>query len=144
MSKSGFNIGWSSVTITPAGGSAVVILNITEVDFIRSSTKKSFYGDLAVFAKIINNKEKKRGVKISTANVEALQAIPEDTPCTIVAVHNDAKNGTGAGAITCTLINAICGDNPYKGPANNYAMGEITFEAFSADGVTDPFSYAIA
>lgn len=143
MSASGFNIGWSGVTVH-YGSTTITLANVKDVEIDRSGTVKDFFGDAGIFSKIISIREKKRSIKITGASLALLQSVPEDTPCTVTAIMMDAVNGTGAGAITITLINAVCAMNPYKGQSTEFGTGDITFQAFSTDGTTDPLSYSVA
>lgn len=140
MPKTGLNMGWSSVTITPDGGSAITITEITDVNFTRSASPKKFYGDANLFSKLIVSRELSRGCRISGGEIKLLADVPQGTPCTIVAVLDDAKNGAGAGAITSTLVNAVCLNNPYSGRANEFGTGSLDFDAFSTNGTTDPLT----
>lgn len=140
---SGFSIGIGAVTVV-YGSTTITINEVKDVEIDRSATAKMYYGDAGVFSRVLVMKEKKRSVKIVGAQLALLQSVPEDTPCTVSVVFLDARNGTGAGAITATLVNGVCTSNPYKGQATEFGSGDLMFEAFSSDGTTDPLTYSVA
>ena len=129
-----------TVTITPPGGSATVIDGVLEVDFPNKGKAIPFYGDLGVFAQAVAIKEKERPCRIKTGNPKAAAALTGDGPFTIAATLADHRNGvaTGGGAQLYTLSNAILVGDPLNGPLNQFASSELSFMAYSTDGVTDP------
>lgn len=142
---SGLYMNWTGVTVTPPSpASAITIDEVVEVDFGKGGEMKPWYADACSFAKALKQVHRQRTCTIMGGNVAKLGSIPDNTPCTIVAVLNDLNNGTSTGAITFTLINAVLRENPFKGQNSEYATGHITFEAFSTDGTTDPLSSAVA
>lgn len=90
------------------------------------------------------SRKKSQGITIRGGAVNLLGQIPENTPCTVVSILNDALNGTGSGAITVTAVNAILISNPFKGANSEFAMGDVTFQCFSVDGTTPPITQAVA
>lgn len=137
MAATKLQMGWSGVVVTPTGGTAIPITNVTKVHTKKGSQKKEFHGDTNPFAKLITTKNKTREVTITSGDMAAMLAIPEDTVCSLVYVFNDAKNGAGAGAITRTLNLAVLTEAPDEGAVNEFGMGTVTFSAYSLDG-TDP------
>jgi hypothetical protein len=135
---------WEPVNVTPDGGTLVLLKEILDIDFDVDSKQEVFHGDARSFARVIVNAEKTRSLTISGGNVAQLLAIPDDTPCTITATLQDAKNGTGTGAITITLVNAVRESFKGKGPNNKFAGGSVTFNAFGNAGDVDPLSFVIA
>ena len=141
LARSKLNIGWSSVTITPLpSGTATTLDEITNVSPSKSNAVKAFFGDAHLFATLILSRQLERHLTITTGNVFDATAIQENQPYTIVAIWNDAKNAASTGAITITLANAVCTKNGANGPANDFGVATLEFQAYSSDGSTDPLS----
>lgn len=138
---------WTGVSITPNGGQAINVTEVTDVSPMLGSTNEAFYGDNRRFAKLLRSTEYKRGVSITTGDAAAANAVPVDQPCTIVATLNDAKNGAGTGAITYTFKNCVMKQNGLKAGNNKFAETTLEFEAYGDDSSvveTDPFSFVVA
>ena len=73
-----------------------------------------------------------------------MSVFPVGTAGTFTATHNDARNGTGTGAVTYTLTNAVVASNPLQGSHRQFGQGVLTLTAYSPDGVTNPLSLSIA
>ena len=134
---------WTGVTVTPQGGSAIPIPDITDVLVDATSVKEVFAGDLASLPQLIRTPAKTRKLRITGSAVGTLFAIPEDTPCSIVATLQSLGQGTGTGALTFTLVNAIRTQFQASGKANTPASSFVEFEAYSAAG-TDPLTMGVA
>lgn len=138
---------WTGVTVTPAGGQAITITEVTEVNPDLDSTHEKAYGDNRRFAKCIRETQLERMVSITTGDVATANTIPVNTPCTITATLNDAFNGAGTGAITYTFKNAVLKSNKVKGANNKFAEATLEFDCFGDDSSaydSDPFSFAVA
>lgn len=145
MSASNLYMNWSSVTIAYGiGPTTITLKKVTDVQFPRKGKEKSFFGDADLYPTLVVSKEKERTCTIKSGALNLLSTIPEDTPCTITAILNDAKNGSGSGAATFTLVNAILVTNTANDQTNNFGQGEAMFHAYSSDGATDPLTVAIA
>jgi hypothetical protein len=136
---------WASVTWTPNGGSATPIPEIVECEFHRDGAAQVWGADASMFPTLIVNRAQRRTCVIRTGAInKALSVVAINTPGTIVAVLNDALNsagGTGSGALTFTLVNAVLVTNPSSDTHNQYGMGTLTFEAYdSTGGSTDPLT----
>ena len=134
---------WSSCVVTPSTGGSVTVLEIIDIAVDAVSPSVRFKGDVDKFASLIRTPEKSRKIRITSAAINLLKVIPEDTPCTIVAVLDDLANETGTGAITMTLVNAVRNAFHFSGRNNTPAQGYVDFEAYSADG-TDPLTIEVA
>lgn len=145
--RTGNFMNWTGVTVTPAGGQAITLTEVTDVSPSLDSTHEKFYGDNRRFAKCIRSTEFERMVSITTGDVAVANTIPLNVPCTVVATLNDAFNGAGAGAITYTFRNAVLKTNGVKGPNNKFAETTLNFDSFGDDTNaydSDPFSYTVA
>ena len=141
---------WVNVSVTPNGGNAIPITQVTSIKPKRSSRQEKFYGDALAFAALIKNVERERSIAITGGNIAAFALIPDDTPCTITATLADPRNGVaaGGGAITITLINAVLASDDSEGQNNKFASGTVMFQAYggtSTDGgEVDPLTVAYA
>lgn len=140
---------WTSASVTPASGSAIVVDETTNVEIDGKSVQEVFYGDNRKFPKLIRNTAKTRKITIETGNIGKCLAIPEDVPCTIVVTLCDAVNGsaTGGGAITVTAKNAMLETKPFKGANNKFAGNTLTFNCAGDDSTTadsDPITIVLA
>jgi hypothetical protein len=143
MATSKLNMGWTGVTFTPTGGSALVIDEVTDVQLGKGGSAVKFFGDNNAFTSLLVVRAKSRAITITTGNSGAVAALAEGVEGTVVAIFNDAKNGTGAGAITITLASCVLVGTPIGGGANEFGKATLTFESYSAAG-TDPLTIAIA
>ena len=144
MSVSKRFMNWSGVSFTPIGGSATAIGGVTSVTIESGGNIAKFSGDGDRYPTIVVNDFNEPSVTIQTADLAAVRANPVGTIGTLTATHNDAKSGTGSGAITYTLTNAVVASNQVGGIHRHFGQGTITFAAYSTDGVTNPLSTSIA
>jgi hypothetical protein len=145
MAGSNVYMNWKSVTVT--FGTVPTVVSLTEVMDVQVLDQEGlepWQADGHKFPTLLIAATGSRGMTIVGGSVNKLAAIPRNTPCTVVAILNDAVNGAGAGAITHTLVNAVLADAGRSGPSNKFAGGTATFVAFSPDGITDPLTIAIA
>jgi len=131
---------WTGVSFTPANGSTTTITGVTSVLIDAGGSLVKFSGDGDRYTTTIVNDFNDPTVTVQSADLAAVRANPVGTLGTFTAIHNDAKNGTGTGAIIYTLSNAIIANNPIRGSHRQFGQGTLTLSAFSADGVTNPLS----
>ena len=135
---------WSGVTFTPIGGQPTAIGGVTSVAIESGGSLAKFAGDGDRYVTTMVNDFNEPTVTIQAADLAALRANPVGTVGTLTATHNDARNGTGSGAITYTMSNAVVAACQVKGAHRQFGQGSITFAAFSTDGVTNPLATSIA
>jgi hypothetical protein len=135
---------WTGVTFTPTGGTASTINGVTSVAIDPGGHLLKFAGDGDRYSTTVVNDFNDPVVTVQSADLAAIRANPSGTVGTFTATHNDAKNGSGTGAITYTLANAIIANSPIQGAHRQFGMGTLTLTAFSTDGVTNPLSTSIA
>lgn len=141
VAASGLYMNWTGVTVTHGTAPTTIAIDeVTDMDFGREGEVKRWSADAAKFAKALVVKNKRRTVTIKGGDVAKLASVPEDTPCTVVGILNDLNNGAGTGALTCTVTNAVCVSNPFRGKNNDFGTGDLSFEAFAPDGITDPLT----
>ena len=135
---------WTGVTFTPVGGPATTFSGVTSVAIDSGGTLARFAGDGDRFVTTMVNDFNEPSITIQSADLAALRANPAGTVGTLTATHNDAKNGTGSGAVTYTLANAVVSTCQVHGSHRQFGQGSLTFAAFSSDGVTNPLSTSVA
>ena len=135
---------WSGVTFTPLGGPPTVIGGVTAVAIESGGSLARFAGDGDRYVTTMVNDFNEPTVTIQAADLAALRANPVGTVGTLTATHNDARNGTGTGAVTYTMSNAVVASCHVHGAHRQFGQGTITFAAFSGDGVTNPLATSIA
>ncbi len=134
---------WSGVTFTPVGGQPTLISGVTSVAIESGGSLARFAGDGDRYVTTMVNDFNEPTVTIQAADLASLRANPVGTVGTLTATHNDAKNGTGSGAVTYTMSNAVVASCHVHGAHRQFGQGSITFAAFSGDGVTNPLSTSI-
>lgn len=135
---------WTAVGFTPTGGSAQPITGVTSVSIDSGGSLAKFSGDGDRYNTTVVNDMNEPKISVQAADLGAIRANPVGTVGTMVATHNDARNGTGDGAITYTLSNAVIESNTVSGSHRQFGQGTLTVSAFSPDGVTNPLSVSIA
>ena len=131
---------WSGVTFTPVGGQPTIISGVTSVAIESGGSLARFAGDGDRYVTTMVNDFNEPTVTIQAADLAALRANPVGTVGTLIATHNDARNGSGTGAVTYTLANAVVASCQVRGAHRQFGQGTITFAAFSGDGVTNPLA----
>lgn len=144
MAHANLYMSWTGVTITPSGGSAIALLEVIDVQFTNSDGLEAWRSDGNKYATLIVDATGEVGATIIGGDCFKLATLPRGAACTIVAILNDAKNKTGSGASTFTLVNAVVQDTPTSGVTNKFAGGSASFMSYSADGSTIPLSIAQA
>lgn len=134
---------WAPVGFTPTAGALSTATGVTQVAINIGGSLVKFSGDGDRFPTTIVNDFNDPSMAITSADLNWLLSIPPGTRGIATATHKDAKLATG-GAMTYTLANAICESPQAGGQHRQIGSGSITFFAESADGTTNPLSYALA
>ena len=135
---------WSGVAFAPFGGSAIPITGVTSVEIDTGGSLVKFSGDGDRFHTVVVNDVSDPTITVHAADLAALRANPAGTVGTFTATFNDARNGSGSGAITYTLSNAVVASSNVRGQHRQFGQGTLVLTAFSADGVTNPLSTTLA
>lgn len=135
---------WTGVSFTPTGGSSTAITGVTSISIEPGGSLAKFAGDGDRYYTTVVNDMNEPVVTVHAADLAAIRSNPAGTIGTFVATHNDARNGTGPGAITYTLTNAVIANAPVQGAHRQFGYGTLVLTAFSPDGVTNPLSTTIA
>lgn len=135
---------WTGVSFIPQGGSLEAITGVTSVRIDQNGSLLKFGGDGDKFPSLVVPEFSSPTVTVQSADLGAVMAFPVGTVGTFTATHNDAKNGTGTGATTYTLVNAVIAANPVGGAHRAFGQGTLTLVAFALDGQTNPLSLSVA
>ena len=135
---------WTGVTFTPTNGSVASITGVTTMQIDSGGNLLKFSGDGDRYNTTVVNAFNEPTITVHTADVVAVSAFPVGSVGTFAATHNDARNGSGTGAVTYTLTNAVVASNPVHGTHRQFGQGVLTLTAYSPDGVTNPLSISIA
>ncbi len=135
---------WAGVTFTPLNGQPTAITGVTSVAIESGGSLARFAGDGDRYVTTMVNDFNEPTVTIQAADLSAIRAYPVGTVGTLSATHNDARNGSGSGAVTYTLTNAVVSACNVHGAHRQFGQGTLTFAAFSSDGVTNPLSTSVA
>src|SRR3954463_10801982 len=108
-------LNWTGVTFTPLNGAPTPITGVTSIQIDSGGSLLKFSGDGDRFSTTVVNDFNDPTVTVHSADLGAVRAFPVGTVGTFIATHNDAKNGTGAGAVTYVLTNAVVSSNPIHG-----------------------------
>jgi|GEM_PF-1422715 len=136
---------WSGVTFTPPGETPVLrtATGVTQVQIAVGGSLVKFSGDDDRFPTTVVNDFSDPSIAITSADENWIFSFPSGTRGTIAATHKDAKGASG-GSITFTMINAVAESPSAGGSHRQIGSGTITFYAESADGSTNPLSFALA
>jgi hypothetical protein len=138
MSATKAQINWTAV----AHGSTA-ITRVTNATFGQGGNLIKFKGDTDLYPTIIANVDNEPHASITTADVGTLMGINPGTTATLNATLNDAKGATG-GAVVFALANAVFENADTTGQHAQFATVTGTWQAFSADGSTNPLSFTRA
>jgi hypothetical protein len=131
---------WTGVTFTPTNGTPMPITGVTSIHIDSGGSLLKFSGDGDRFSTTVVNDFNDPTVTVHSADLAAVQSFPVGTVGTFSATHNDARNGTGTGAVTYVLTNAVVASHPIHGSHRQFGQGVLTLTSFSLDGVTNPLS----
>ncbi len=144
MSATNRFMNWSGVSFTPVNGSATNITGVTSVTVESGGSMARFAGDGDRYVTTMVNDFNDPVLTVHAADLGSLQANPVGTVGTFIATHNDAKNGSGAGAVTYTVSNAVIAACQVHGGHRQFGQGTLTIGTYSSDGVTNPISISVA
>jgi hypothetical protein len=136
---------WTNVVFTPAvvGATEIQFSGVTSVQIDPGGSLAKFSGDGDRYPTLIINDFNEPTITVHTADLSALRQCSVGAVGTIQATLMDARNGTGTGAITYVMTNAVVATNPLKGGHRQFGESTITFHGYSADGTTNPLTSTI-
>lgn len=135
---------WSSVIFTPDGGVAIPILGVTDVQIDPRAQLISGAGDADIGPSSKNLTQQDPQITIEFEHLAALTSLTPGMRGMFSAIHNDADNEEGTGAMEYAVANAIIGNTPRGGRFRQYGTSRITIETWMPDGRTYPISISIA
>ncbi len=144
MSPSKRFINWTNASFTPAGGTVIPILGITQctidrgVTYVMDSADADFYDSLAA---AVGAKPK---ATIATNRPGILDTVPVGVIGVFSIQRNDAINGgaAGGGAVIYSLT-GVFDPATQAGAHHQIGTGGGSFVGVSADGTTNPLSVAV-
>jgi len=136
MAATKAQLNWASVSFGTTS-----VTRVTNGSFSQGGKLLKFAGDSDVFTTIIANVSNEPTASFTTADVGTMMGIAPGTQATLTATLNDAKAATG-GAVVFTMINSVFENADTT--AAHAQLGSVvgTWQAFSADGTTNPLSFA--
>lgn len=137
---------WTNVTFTPDGDNAptTTFTGVTTVTLDAGGSLIKFSGDGDRYNTTVVNDHNEPTATVECADVASVRANPIGTAGTFTATFNDARNGTGTGAITYTLANAVVSKGSVSGAHRQFGKGTFAVEAYSTDGITNPLSTSVS
>ncbi len=135
---------WTGVTFTPLNGTPTPITGVTSIQIDSGGSLLKFSGDGDRYSTTVVNDFNDPTITVHTADLASVGGYPVGTVGTFTATLNDAKNGTGSGAITYIMVNSVVAANPIQGAHRKFGQGVLTLNAYSLDGVTNPLSITFA
>jgi hypothetical protein len=137
-------LNWTNVSFVPMGGTSVPITGVSSIMIDTGGNLLKFSGDGDRYNTIVVNDFNEPTVTIQAADLSSICSYPVGTVGTFSATHNDARNGTGTGAVTYTLSNAVIASNSVRGVHRQFGQGTLVLTSYSSDGTTNPLSTSIA
>jgi hypothetical protein len=137
-------LNWTGVTFTPTGQDPISITGVTSLTLQNhGGGLLKFSGDGDRYMTTVVPDVVEPEITLQSADMIALRSLPVGIAGTLSATHNDARNGTGQGAITYTMANAVVASNTVLGEHRKFGRGTVTFAAFSGDGQTHPITSSV-
>lgn len=136
MSATNLQANWNTVSFA-----STAIAFVQDVKFNRKGSLAMYAADMDRFNTLSVALMTESTATLTSGNEYLLINTAPGTTGIFTATHADAKLQT-AGAIVYTLANAILEDAGAGGSHGAYGSGQASFRSISADGTTDPLSFA--
>jgi hypothetical protein len=114
------------------------LINLTGCKVGRNGALKQFSGDAAKGPTHTALTNQQRTIMFDGADLGTFFAIPLGIEGTATIVIRDVYNGTGTGALTLTLSNAMPHQSDGGDDHDEFGKGSLAFAGRWADGTTDP------
>jgi hypothetical protein len=140
-------INWTAVSFTPSGGSIVTMTNVQDVKIEPGVETIEGRGDANIGPTFRRAVKQNPSFTVSLQDASLLNSIVPGAVGAFTATHNDATNiagGSGSGALTYTLSNAVVEDGHASGAHATLGTSSYKFSSFWTDGVTNPLAMVIA
>src|SRR3954463_7074662 len=92
-------LNWTGVTFTPMNGTPTPITGVTSIQIDSGGSLVKFSGDGDRYSTTVVNDFNDPTITVQSADLAAVRAFPTGTVGTFTATHNDARNGSGTGAV---------------------------------------------
>ncbi len=135
MAATRANINWAAVNFA-----STAITRITSGAFGQGGKLATFKGDVDLYNTVVANVTNEPHASFTTADVGTMMGFSPGATGTLTATLNDARGATG-GAVVFTMINAVFENAETQGRHGQFGSVTGTWQAFSADGVTNPLSF---
>lgn len=137
MAATGLQLNWTAVSFPT---SATTLTHVTSISFDQGGSLIEFAGDNDRYPVIIANPMNRPKCSITSGDAASLMAIAPGTSGTLAATQVDAL-GASLGGISYVLINAVHASSQGSGQFGQFGSATASFQAYSADGVTNPLSF---
>jgi hypothetical protein len=135
MAISKAQINWTGVTFN-----SVPITRVTAGMFGQGGQLIKFKGDTDLYPTIIAAPTSEPHASFTTADVGTMMGFAPGTGATLAATLNDARSVT-AGAVAFSMLNAVFENAESSGQHAQFATVTGTWQAYSADGTTNPLTF---
>lgn len=113
-----------------------------QLDFGGRAVTGSGDGDVMPTLKVVVFTDPR--ITIVSQDLSVINTMPVGTESTLSWVEGDAANGAGTGALTVSVAQAVLVNHSTQGRHLDLGQLSTSFETYSTDGVTSPFTYTTA
>lgn len=138
------HVNWAAVVFT--SGSAITISEVVDLQFDERNDIIRGKGDVALFATRVDVVGIGRTARVTTENPGVVATLEVGMVGTLAGVFKSAgKHGPAAeaGDLVLSLGSAKVVRLPFGGRHAQYGQATVEWEAYSADGATDPLTVTI-
>jgi hypothetical protein len=135
---------WTGVVFTPEGGVPIPITGVTNVDVAMRVQTISGSGDADYGPTSKHTVSDDPMFTVELQHLDVLRLLTPGLHGTFTAIHNNADNDEGSGAMEYNAAYAMIGDTPRGGRHRAYGTGRIQIETWRPDGRTSPISITIS
>lgn len=141
MVPSGRFKNWTGLLFTPeGGGTPIPILGVTDCQYDPRVQLMSGAGDSDIGPSSKNVSQSDPQFTVELEHLSVLMSLSPGMRGAFQAIHNDADNEEGTGAMMYVMAHAILGNTPRGGRFRAYGTSRITVESWWPDGRTNPVS----
>jgi len=138
------NVNFVDVKFTPSGDAEITLNGVVDIKRTAAGKLIKFRGDNDLYPTTVVPDGGEPSVTITTADLVDLLLLPIGTVGSFSYTHRDARNGTGAGAITYTSAVSVVEDVSDGGTHAQFGMGQLKIMGVSPDGQANPFLATVA
>jgi hypothetical protein len=134
---------WTGVIFTPETGSPVTLFGVTDVQIDPRAQLISGAGDADIGPSSKSLAQSDPQITIEFEHLASLISLTPGMRGAFAAIHNDADNEEGTGAMKYTAAYAMIGNTPRGGRFRQYGTSRLTIETWMPDGRTYPISVSV-